>query len=336
MRPRKKDRHLPARVYFKHGAYWYVEKNKWEKLAAELPAALQRYAEIIDTNYRGGMAELIDQVLAHIEPKLKPNTVAQYRIAASKLKPILVEFAPNQVMQRHIAEIKTSMAGTPNMANRCLSFLRTVFAYAVEWQLCDNNPCIGIRRHQEAKRDRYMSDEEFVAIRTAAKHKAIPAIMDLCYLTGQRIGDVLAIKNTDITEHGIHFVQEKTGAKLTVSMTTALELVIQEARAAHPPLKLASSPLLYTRGGKPYSYGTIKDAYERAKVAAQVEGVTIHDIRAKSLTDADQQGHDAQKLGGHSNRKMTERYIRLRRSLIASGPNHRAGTSSNIDTTQKP
>ncbi|WP_206389781.1 hypothetical protein, partial [Amnimonas aquatica] len=45
-------------------------------------------------------------------------------------------------------------------------------------------------------------------------------------------------------------------------------------------------------------------------------------------------GH--QTLGGHSNRKMTERYIRLRRSLIASGPNHRAGTSSNIDTTKKP
>ncbi|WP_340676161.1 tyrosine-type recombinase/integrase [Paraperlucidibaca sp.] len=325
MRPRKKDRHLPARVYFKHSSYWYVEKNKWEKLAADLPTALQRYAEIIDTSYRGGMSELIDKVLVQIEPSLKPNTVTQYRIIARRLKPILVEFSPSQVKQRHIAEIKTSMASTPNMANRCLSFLRLVFALAVEWQLCDSNPCIGVRRHQEAKRSRYMTDEEFVAIRTSAAHKAIPTVMDLCYLTGQRIGDVLAIKNTDISETGIQFIQQKTGTKLTVSMTSALLLVIQDARSTHPQIMLPNSPLLYTRGGKPYSYGTIKDAYQRAKTAAQVEGVTIHDIRAKSLTDADQQGHDAQKLGGHSNRKMTERYIRLRRSILVSGPNHRAG-----------
>lgn len=329
MRPRKKDRHLPARVYWKNGAYWYVEKNKWERLSAELPAALQRYAEIIDTNYRGGMAELIDQALAQISPKLKPNTVAQYKIAAAKLKVILVEFAPSQVLPRHIAQIKQDMADTPNMANRCLSFLRTVFAYAVEWQMCDSNPCIGIKRHAELKRDRYMTDEEFLAIRTAAAHKAIPAIMDLCYLTGQRIGDVLAIKNEHISEKGIQFVQEKTGAKLTVGMTPDLKLAIEEARRGHPQLS-DEQTLLYTRGGKPYSYGTIKDAYERAKVDANVQGVTIHDIRAKSLTDADQQGHDAQKLGGHTNRKMTERYIRLRRIEVVSGPSQKVSRSGKM------
>lgn len=329
MRPRKKDRHLPARVYWKNGAYWYVEKNKWERLSAELPAALQRYAEIIDSGYRGGMAELIDKALLHMTPNLKPNTVAQYRIAAVKLKAILIEFAPSQVLPRHVAQIKQELADTPNMANRCLSFLRQVFAYAVEWQLCDSNPCIGIKRLQEAKRDVYMTDAQFAAIKSSAMHKAIPVIMDLCYLTGQRIGDVLAIRNSDISTTAISFTQEKTGAKLAVELTTDLQACIAAARSAHPELK-ADSTLLYTRGGKPYSYGTIKDAFNRAKEAAGVEGVTIHDIRAKSLTDADLQGKDAQGLGGHTSRKMTERYIRLRLVPVVSGPEKKVSSSGNM------
>ena len=33
MRPRKKDRHLPSCVFLKSGSYYYVKRNKWERLA---------------------------------------------------------------------------------------------------------------------------------------------------------------------------------------------------------------------------------------------------------------------------------------------------------------
>lgn len=319
MRPRKKDRHLPARVYFKNGAYWYVEKNKWQRLSSDLASALHRYAELVDATYSGGMSELIDKVLAHIEPQLATNTVKQYKVAAAKLKPILVEFSPSQVLPRHIAQIKLSMASTPNMANRCLSFLRVVFSYAVEWQLCDSNPCIGIKRHAEKKRDRYITDAEFIAIKSAAEHRAIPAIMDLCFLTGQRISDVLSIKNQDISSDCIRIVQQKTKTKLAIAMTDDLAATIHAIRESHPPLK-GVDHLLYSRNRDAYAYGTIKDAFERARTSAGIVGVTLHDIRAKSLTDADLQGLNAQKLGGHSDPRMTDRYIRRRRSSPVLGP----------------
>lgn len=320
MRPRKSSRHLPACVYQKHGAYYYVKAGKWTRLAKDLPSALQAYAKLIEGSSKGaGMIELIDKVLAHIEPTLKPNTIAQYRIAAGKLKPILLEFSPEQVLPRHIAGIKMHFASTPNMANRLLSFLRTVFSYALEWALVDSNPCIGVRRHKEAKRDRYIKDDEFMAIRAAAKHKAIPIVMDLCYLTGQRIGDVLAIRNEDISDAGICFTQEKTGARLMVSMTTALSDTILKARESHPVHSRAST-LLYTRGFKPYSYSTIKDAFNRAREAVGLGDVTIHDIRAKSGTDADHEGKDPQRLLGHSNPQMTKRYLRGREVKVVEGP----------------
>ena len=210
-------------------------------------------------------------------------------------------------------------ADTPNMANRLLSFLRTVFAYALEWRLVDSNPCIGVRRHKEAKRERYITDSEFMAIRMAAIHKAIPVVMDLCYLTGQRIGDILAIRNDDISSIGIAFKQEKTGALLLVRMTPALSEAIALARQAHPEDSRAST-LLYTRGFKPYSYGTIKDAFNRARQTAELQDITIHDIRAKSGTDAEEEGKDPQKRLGHSNPQMTKRYLRGRKAKLVDGP----------------
>ncbi len=43
------------------------------------------------------------------------------------------------------------------------------------------------------------------------------------------------------------------------------------------------------------------------------ERFTEHDIRAKTLTDADELGQDAQKLAIHKSRVMTDRYIKTHR-----------------------
>ena len=79
--------------------------------------------------------------------------------------------------------------------------------------------------------------------------------------------------------------------------------------------------LFCTRGGgKPVSYETVKDAFRKACDEAKVTGATIHDLRAKSLTDTDKQGNDAQKLGGHTDARMTKRYLRLREIDVAQPP----------------
>lgn len=64
----------------------------------------------------------------------------------------------------------------------------------------------------------------------------------------------------------------------------------------------------------------MKDAFKRNCEAAGVVGATLHDLRAKSLTDTDKQGNNAQKLGGHTDAKMTQRYLRLREIDVAEPP----------------
>lgn len=318
MRPRKKDRHLPPCMYMKHGAYYLVRKGKWERLGSDYQDALLAYARLVGGSGKGGMAKLIDEALDAMKHRLADNTVKQYEAAAARLKEYLAEFEPRQVLPRHVAKLKLHMADTPNMSNRVISFLRMVFAYALEQQVVDSNPCIGIKRHAEKKRDRYITDDEFSAI-CASASDYMRSIFEMCYLTGQRISDVLSIRLADISPAGIAFEQQKTGAKLVVAMSPDLEDLLGRIKAL--PRRVRGLTLFCARsGGKPVSYETVKQAFRSACVKANIEGATIHDLRAKSLTDTDRQGNDAQKLGGHTDPKMTKRYLRLREIDIAQPP----------------
>ncbi|NYT81390.1 tyrosine-type recombinase/integrase [Alcaligenaceae bacterium] len=317
-RPRKHDKHLPRCVHHKHGAYYYVKGGTWTRIGTDLNAALAEYARLVEAP-KGGMSALVDKVLRHIEPKLAKSTIEQYRIAARRVKDTFFEFAPHQVMPKHVAALKMDMADTPNMANRVLSFLRVVFTYAVEWQLVDSNPCVGIRRHEEAKRKRYLTDKEFDAIRAHA-HPRLQIVMDLLFLTGQRVVDVLRIKRSDVTDQGILFEQQKTKAKLLVRWTPQLREAVAAANALSGNVLGLNLFRTRARGGKPPSYGVTKDQWNEACLASGVEDAHIHDIRAKSLTDAKRQGKDPQQLAGHVSAAMTDRYIRLREVPIVDGP----------------
>jgi integrase len=318
-RTRKKDRHLPACVYLKHGAYWYVQKGRWTRLGADLQTALAEYARLRERP-KGGMVALIDDALAHMKPKLAKSTIEQYEVAAKKLREILAEFAPEQVKPKHVAAIKVALRDHPNMANRCLSVLRSVFALAVEWQLVESNPCVGIKRHVEAKRDRYITDEELAAIRAAGSPR-FQCMVDLLYLTGQRVSDVLAIRLADLTAEGIRFKQGKTGAKLLVAWTPELRAVVERTKGLGGNIRALT--LFYTRRGGVPAYTTVRDQWDAACKAAGVEGAHIHDIRAKSLTDAKRQGLNPTALAGHTSAAMTERYIRARETPVVQGPGFR-------------
>lgn len=317
MRPRKNDRHLPKCMYFKHGRYWLVKRGKWHDLGTDMADAMIEYVRRTSKT-TGGMDLLIDRVFDHIKPRLAQSTIKQYAQAATRLKDILAEFSPEQVKPRDVAAIKTHFADTPNMANRIISFLRVVFDHALEWQLVDANPCTGIKRHAEAKRTRYLTDAELSAIYNAAGD-ALKPIIAICYYTGQRISDVLAIHLSDIDDTGIRFTQKKTGAKVLVKMHAGLADAINQAKVLPRPVR-GMTLFCTLRGGRPYSYGTVKDMYNRAVEASGVQDATLHDLRAKALTDAKRQGLNPQALGGHTTEAMTLRYIRARDEVVADPP----------------
>lgn len=329
MRPRKKDRHLPPCVFLKHGAYWLVKRGKWIRLAADLPTALAEFARL-SAQPRNGMAALIEDALPHIIQGKADSTAKKYRGTARYLQVLLKDFAPEQVTQRDVVAIRRELKEQASVCNRTLNVLKLVFDYALEEGLLDSNPCVGVKTIPPNKRQRAMSFAEFEAIKAQAG-PLLQVIMDLCYLTGQRIGDVLKIKRADLTESGIYIEQKKSqgNVRLFVAWNDDLRATVERAKSLH-----GTTPSLYllkgTRG-KPPAYATIWKQYDKARRLAGIEDVIIHDLRAKSGTEAQEQGIDPQKLLGHTNPEMTKRYLRARKIPVVEGPSFR---QSNILKTK--
>ncbi|WP_444930245.1 hypothetical protein ACJJIF_21240 [Microbulbifer sp. SSSA002] len=71
--------------------------------------------------------------------------------------------------------------------------MRPRIEYGFSDFMADINPAVGIKRFEEKKRDRYLTDGGLKAISSKA-NPTIKLVMDMCYLTTQRISEVLAIQ----------------------------------------------------------------------------------------------------------------------------------------------
>jgi integrase len=192
---------------------------------------------------------------------------------------------------------------------------------AVMWGLADSNPVISVPRAVEPERTRYITDSEYSAIHAQAGD-ALKIIMELCYLTGQRIGDVLAIRLVDLLDNGIAFKQQKTGARLIVEWTPELHDLIAACKSMGGNVR---GMHLLCYNGKPWEYHAIWEQWKAACEAAGVLNAHMHDLRAKSLTDATKQGIDARALAGHTSQKQTDHYVKQRVIPVVKSPKFGTG-----------
>lgn len=317
-RPRKKDTHLPPCVHWHHGAYYHIKRNVWVRLGVTLAEALEKYASIVESGREGGMPALIAEALPVITRGKAKTTASQYEIAARKLSGALRRFEPRQVMPRHIARIKRSMVAKPNMANRVLTVARLIFNYALEEEIVDTNPAVGIARLDEKHRDRLPSPEEYAAVYEQAGPR-LQVIMELLRYGGQRTVDTLRIPESNVLAEGIRFRQQKTGAYLIVGWSPGLRSAVTSARALHG--KVRSLYLIPSRGAKkPPDYRSVRDQWEKACAAAKVENLHLHDLRAMSATQAEDEGKNPTALLGHTSPQQTRRYLRGRKPKLVKGP----------------
>lgn len=323
----RRNRDLPPRCYQKHGAFFFVDRSgKWHNLGRDRIEAMVRYDEMNPRTpaQAGSVARLIDDAMPTIGVSVKANTLRQYKQCAERLKVIFAEFKATEVTPRHVAQVKMSLSKKPNMANRMLTVIRLVFAYAVECQLVEWNPAVSIKRFRENKRDRLLSHDEIEAIREQSPAR-LRCMIDILRITGQRIGDVISLRRSSLTEDGVMFVQQKTGAKLVVAWTDELRDAVNEALALHQNVKAMT--LFHTRKGGAPSYYTVRDQWKRVVTKVGVPDARLHDLRARAITDARKQGRDAQGLAGHTDFRMTERYVRERETPIVTPPSVKLKTS---------
>lgn len=310
-RPRTANKHLPKYVSLQHGAFYYrAPGQKAVRICdAHDEAAMYRFmAERLTVKNVPlvTMADCFDRYEREVLPTLEPRTQKDYRRHLVKLRKTFGHMAPNDLQPRDVGRFLDVDKGKIQR-NRCVAVLSAVFTKAVgRWYVADKNPCASVERNPSKPRDRNVTDAEYAAV-YAMHGPRMQIAMDLALLTGQRQGDLLRLHWKQVTAEGVAFRQGKTGKRLMVTMSPALQAVLERARKQLP--NLPREYVLRRRDGKPYSENGFRAIWQRVMRKYKKQGgerFTFHDLRGKSATDSVDLQSAYERLG-HTSIAMTRR-----------------------------
>lgn len=208
----------------------------------------------------------------------------------------------------------------PYQANRTLALLSKMMSLAIRWGMRSDNPCKGVERNHEEKRNRYLSGDELRRLTEAlAAHSSQPAanVVRLLLLTGARRGEVLGATwdQFDLAE-GVwtkpsSHTKQKREHRVPLSAPARQLLVEMRAGAEREP-----SPYLFpARPGSDSEHLTeIKKSWVALCKAAGISGVRIHDLRHSYASFLASAGLSLPIIGallGHTQPSTTARYAHL-------------------------
>ena len=336
----KKSRDLPPRV-FASGAWHYLvtaegKRRIWTKLSKckdGLPAV---YTALANLMVRDVAQDRIPALVARWELEVMPHhagkTQADERRMGRVIADSFVEFAVEKVGPPHIAEFLRPLRAKPRTHNGYRAHLRELMRYAIELGLRapGSNPVTDVPTMTLKARTRYVTDSELRRIKVAANYGEdglrtrsglmLCALIDMAYLTGQRIGDLLALEWEQVKEDGILFVPTKTekssGAAVLIEWTPRLLNVIERLKVLRRERRGFVPQIFTTQTGAAYTYWGASSAWKRAVKRAGVAGVHFHDLRAKALTDVDAtRGMGAARtMGAHTTETQTADYVRHKKA----------------------
>lgn len=252
------------------------------------------------------VTEILDRFERDYVPTLAERTQKDYVRHLRTLRRWFGERLANDMKPRDFRDFMDVARGKIQR-NRQLAVLSCAFSEAVgRWYWCDRNPCRDVKRHSSRPRDRYVTDEEFDSFKRSVPLR-LKLAMDLALLTGQRQGDILRLKWSQVDREAgrIRVRQTKTGKRLGVRITPAVAEILDRCAALGP----AGETVIRKRCGGSYTsegFRAIWQRYMRRWVAAGNERFTFHDLRAKSASDSETIDAAYQRLG-HTSMSMTRR-----------------------------
>ncbi len=322
---RKTNKHLPQRVYLKHGAYYFVDhQNKWRRLGVSLGEMYRALATFVET----ATIETVEDLCARYSREVLPaySTKEQKTRAPHlvRIKAVFGAMRPQDVTPKHVRIFRDKIGERvglewqrPQLAKKVLMVLSHLFSVAAEWHLIETNPCKGVQRPPQPKRTRYPTDAEFGSVYRHCS-PMLQVAMDLALLTGLRRGDILRLDRDCITDEGLLVKTSKTDKSLLFKWSDELRAVIDRALEIQPKVRRY---IVCNRQGKPYTGDGFSTVWIRSREKALKDGglaspFAFNDIRAKSATDDESLDRASQRLG-HTSRQTTERfYIRKPRKVF--------------------
>lgn len=174
---------------------------------------------------------------------------------------------------KHVLALRDTYAEMPASANNLLRCLSSMMMWSVPRGWRADNPCREVKRLKGG--DGY---EPWPWTVINASRKALAPYLwwavALALYTGQRLGDVLAMKWSDIESGAIWVVQEKTGKRLLIPIHRDLQAVLDA-------IPKTAVTILTNSDGLPWQSGF--QATWRKKKPAATKGLVFHGLRKSAV-----------------------------------------------------
>jgi len=258
-----------------------------------------------------------DYMERHAKIYLRPNTIRSSEgIAHNIILPKVGNIKVADLKRRDIEELHRALKDTPYQANRLLALLSKMMNLAKSWEWRSDNPCEGIPKFPEEKRDRWLSTEEIERLCDALdnhRNQSAATAIRLLLLTGARRGEVLTASWKDFNlQLGIwtkpsHYTKQKRTEHVPLS-PPALQLIVSMKERS------GASEYLFPGAvsGKPLQ--EIKQVWSAVCKQAKFEDVRLHDLRhtyASHLVSSGMSLPIVGRLLGHTQPQTTARYAHL-------------------------
>lgn len=266
---------------------------------------------------------ILDRYLREYVPKkLAPRTQIDYARHIVVLRRWFGERIASELKPRDFAEFLNVDRGKFQRV-RQVAVLSSAFTQAVKrWYWIERNVLRDVEREKGEPRDRLIRPEEFAGCRALAPLR-VKLAMDLALITGQRQGDILNFRWSDIVPlqepvtdlhtkevitHELTVYQSKTRKRIGIGITKELDAVLD--RCWLLPNR-GEYILTRTMGGR-YTCEGFRARWQFVMRKWMRNGGTnfhFHDIRALCATRQPTPEH-ARRLLGHTSIAMTMRVYR--------------------------
>ncbi|RNF34085.1 tyrosine-type recombinase/integrase [Paracoccus methylarcula] len=239
--------------------------------------------------------------------ELAYNTRKSYGRHFKYLEDVAGNIDPATLRTAHIYEMRDALRDTPTDANRKIGVLSTLLNYGRRIGWVERNVAEKIEKLKGKKPEREpWPTDKIKAFRKAAA--PLPRlIFEMLLGTGQRIGDVLKMRWSDIEDGGIWVRQQKTGHGIFVPLTDALAGAIDKTTRD-------GDTIIAQPNGKPVSYSFAHKLVMDVRVKIGAEAWDIHSLRHSAAAEiASLPGmtiEHVMAITGHTSEQMARHYSR--------------------------
>lgn len=252
------------------------------------------------------------------ENKRSASTIVAYGKDIEQLVSFLNELSKNHIHEVTKEDIEAFLAKmtkngyTPKSISRKLNSTRTFYRFLKVNEYVTDDPSLLVNhpRYQLAA-PRILTPTEYRALRDAARSDPrMFAVIELLLQTGIRIGELAALKLSDIKKGELHIAPYEKHEDRMVPLNSRAQEALNRYLEIRP--KANSEHLFITKSGKPFLIRNIRTAVERYFRLAEVKNAKVNDLRHTFVAHHLKHGVSLiliSKVLGHKRTSTTERYL---------------------------